>query len=42
MKAGLQVVAALDGCHVPVIVPLQSPEDYVLKRIPGSNIAGIG
>ena len=31
VKAGLhpQVVAALDGCHVPVIVPLQSPEDYV-------------
>ena len=31
VKAGLhpQVVAALDGCHVPVIAPLQSPEDYV-------------
>ena len=31
VKAGLhpQLVAALDVCHMPVIAPLQSPEDYV-------------
>ena len=29
-RAGFpQVVAALDGCHVPIIAPLQSPEDYM-------------
>ena len=29
-RAGFpQVVAALDGCHVPIIAPLQSSEDYV-------------
>ena len=27
-----QVVAALDGCHVPIIAPLQSPEDYVNRK----------
>ena len=32
-RAGfLQVVAALDGCHVPIIAPLQSPEDYVKRK----------
>ena len=27
-----QVVAALDGCHVPIIAPLQSLEDYVNRK----------
>lgn len=32
-RAGFpQVVAALDGCHVPIIAPLQSPEDYVNRK----------
>ena len=32
-RAGFpQVVAALDGCHVPIIAPLQSSEDYVNRK----------
>ena len=32
-RAGFpQVVAALDGCHVPIIALLQSPEDYVNRK----------
>ena len=27
-----QVLAALHGCHVPIIAPLQSPEDYVNRK----------
>ena len=32
-RAGFpQVVAAVDGCHVPVIGPRQSPDDYVNRK----------
>ena len=32
-RAGFpQVVAAVDGCHVPIIGPRQSPEDYVYRK----------
>ena len=32
-RAGFpQVVAALGSCHVPIIAPLQSPEDYVNRK----------
>ena len=26
------MVAAVDGCHVPIIGPRQSPEDYVNRK----------
>ena len=32
-RAGFpQIVAALDGCHVSIIAPLQSPEDYENRK----------
>ena len=27
-----QIVAAVDSCDVPIIAPLQSPEDYVTRK----------
>lgn len=32
-RAGFpQVVGAVDGCHVPIIGPQQSPDDYINRK----------